>query len=122
MVPIVMGAPNIDDYAPTPHSIIKATDFASPKELANYINMLDQNDALYDQYLDYKNPRPGQLEAGYRQQQLSPHFRSLFGVQRGECALVRRILELRGGEGKRASLDGTCLKQGFTKQLENNTV
>lgn len=41
---VYMGAPNIDTFKPAPHSIIKVTDFESPKELAEYLTLLDKND------------------------------------------------------------------------------
>jgi hypothetical protein len=34
---VYWGAPNIQDYAPGPHSFINAHDFKGPKELAEYI-------------------------------------------------------------------------------------
>jgi hypothetical protein len=39
-----MGAPNIDTFKPASHSIIKVTDFESPKALAEYLTLLDKND------------------------------------------------------------------------------
>lgn len=55
VVPIVMGARR-EDYvrgAP-PHSYIHVDDFASPKELAAYLNVLDKNDTLYNEYFRWK--------------------------------------------------------------------
>jgi len=54
VVPIVMGAPNIDDFAPTFHSIIKVNDYSGPKQLADYLHLLDKNDTLYNEYINYK--------------------------------------------------------------------
>ena len=53
-VPIVYGSPTIKDWAPSEHSIILADDFASPKDLADYLIMLDQNDDKYNRYLEFK--------------------------------------------------------------------
>ena len=53
-VPIVMGSPTIKDWAPTNHSIIVADDFKSPKELAEYLHFLDQNDEEYEKFLEFK--------------------------------------------------------------------
>ena len=36
-VPIYLGAPNINEFAPGEHCFIHANDFKSPKELADYI-------------------------------------------------------------------------------------
>jgi len=50
-----MGAPKVDyeKHAPE-HSFIHVDDFSSPKELADYLNLLDQNDALYNQYFEWR--------------------------------------------------------------------
>ncbi len=40
-----MGAPNIDEYLPGPKSIIKVTDFVSPKQLADHLLAVSQSDA-----------------------------------------------------------------------------
>lgn len=55
VIPIVMGA-HPDDYkklAP-PHSFIHVDEFDSPRELAEYMNILDNNDELYNAYFRWK--------------------------------------------------------------------
>ncbi|KAK2148268.1 hypothetical protein LSH36_506g01009 [Paralvinella palmiformis] len=55
IVPVVMGA-HPDDYravAP-PHSYIHVDDFESPRHLADYLKLLDQNDTLYNEYFAWK--------------------------------------------------------------------
>ena len=50
-----MGA-HPDDYravAP-PHSYIHVDDFESPRHLADYLKLLDQNDTLYNEYFAWK--------------------------------------------------------------------
>lgn len=56
ILPIVMGPPR-EDYlrvAP-PHSFIHVNEFVSPKELADYLHLLDSNDTLYNQYFEWKS-------------------------------------------------------------------
>jgi glycoprotein 3-alpha-L-fucosyltransferase len=55
IIPIVMGARSEDyaAFAPT-HSYIHVDDFASPRHLAAYLNKLDHNDALYNEYFSWK--------------------------------------------------------------------
>lgn len=55
ILPIVMGA-HPEDYArQAPHkSYIHVDDFESPKELANFLHLLDQNDDLYNEYFRWK--------------------------------------------------------------------
>lgn len=55
ILPIVLG-PSKSDYellAPK-NSFIHVDDFASPKELAEYLYKLDQNDELYNEYFAWK--------------------------------------------------------------------
>ncbi|CAH2321872.1 alpha-(1,3)-fucosyltransferase 11 [Pelobates cultripes] len=55
-VPIYRGSPSVRDWMPNNHSLIVIDDFASPKELADFILFLDQNDEEYLKFLDYKKP------------------------------------------------------------------
>ena len=49
VVPIVRGAGPYEDVLPA-GSYINAADFSSPKDLADYLHKLDQDDNLYNQY------------------------------------------------------------------------
>ena len=49
VVPIVRGAGPYKDFLPA-NSYIDAADFSSPKDLADYLIKLDQNDDLYNEY------------------------------------------------------------------------
>ena len=50
-----MGAPKEDYVAHAPaHSFIHVDDFDSPKELAEYLHLLDRNDTLYNEYFEWK--------------------------------------------------------------------
>ncbi|XP_064602703.1 4-galactosyl-N-acetylglucosaminide 3-alpha-L-fucosyltransferase FUT6-like [Liolophura sinensis] len=55
-VPIVMGGAGPEDYklvAP-PHSYINVVDFASPQKLAEYLQLLDKNQTMYEQYFHWR--------------------------------------------------------------------
>ena len=52
-VPVVRGSPTIKDWAPL-NSIIVVEDFKSPKQLAEYLLYLDQNDSEYEKFLKFK--------------------------------------------------------------------
>lgn len=56
-VPVYMGADNIDDFAPNSKAVIKVTDFSSPKELADYLIYLHNNDTAYEEHLAWKFDR-----------------------------------------------------------------
>ncbi len=62
-VPVYLGAPNVDELAPGDRCYIDARDFDGPDALADYLNMLDQDDDAYRAYFAWK-------EAGLR-----PRFR-----------------------------------------------
>lgn len=54
-VPVVLGSPTIKDWAPDrDHSIIVAEDFPGPRELAEYLKYLDENDEEYEKFLEFK--------------------------------------------------------------------
>lgn len=55
VIPVVMGAAP-EDYkrAAPPHSYIHVDDFDSPKDLADYLHKLDQNDDLFNEYFRWK--------------------------------------------------------------------
>ena len=53
-LPVYWGSGDVDDYAPGPHSLIKASDFKGPKELSEYLNYLDKNDTAFEEYFAWK--------------------------------------------------------------------
>jgi hypothetical protein len=58
LVPIYWGSPITPNITKTP-SFIKATDFRSPKELAEYLLYLDKNPAEYEKYRSWRHdPQP----------------------------------------------------------------
>lgn len=55
ILPIVMGARPEDYENSAPYrSYIHVDEFASPKELAEYLHVLDKNDELYNSYFKWK--------------------------------------------------------------------
>ena len=57
-VPVYLGAPNVADFAPAPHSLIDVSDFGGPRELAQYLDYLDRHEDEYGAYLDWKRTGP----------------------------------------------------------------
>ncbi len=53
-VPIYYGAENIEEFLPASDAAINVSDFSSPKELAQYLIYLDQNDRAYEKHLRWK--------------------------------------------------------------------
>jgi len=60
-IPIYLGAPNIEDFAPGDKCFINAADWDSPESLARYVLAVSNDEALYESYFDWRrNPfRPG---------------------------------------------------------------
>ncbi|CAL8116762.1 unnamed protein product [Orchesella dallaii] len=52
VIPVVFGASNYSIFAP-PKSVIDASQY-SPEELAKYLQLLDRNDTLYNEYFEWK--------------------------------------------------------------------
>ena len=53
IVPVVLGGADYKTHLP-PHSYIDVKDYSSPKELANYLHTLNNNDILYNEYFAWK--------------------------------------------------------------------
>lgn len=53
-VPIYMGSPTIDKWQIAPHSLIKTSDYPSPKDLAAYLHYLNEHDEEYMEYFAWK--------------------------------------------------------------------
>ncbi|CAD7086239.1 unnamed protein product [Hermetia illucens] len=53
-IPIYFGSQTIEDWLPNDKSAILVKDFSSPKEVANLIKYLDNNDNEYNSYLRHK--------------------------------------------------------------------
>lgn len=85
-LPIYMGAPNIEDWLPGDHSIINTADYANPKELAEYINYLNQHDDKYEEYFDWK-------KKGLSEKFVDKYNKCVF--YGAECRLCQKLAELR---------------------------
>jgi hypothetical protein len=84
-VPVYMGAPQIDEFLPSEKSIIKIKDFKTPKQLAEYLKLLDQNNTLYEEYLSWKKDV----------RNIRPEFLKRFGRVEwsGFCGLCKLLVE-----------------------------
>jgi len=54
-VPVYLGAPNIEEFVPGDHCFIDAREFPNPRDLAEYLVFLNQNDALYAEFHTWRN-------------------------------------------------------------------
>jgi hypothetical protein len=53
-VPVYIGAPNIDEFAPAEKCYINVNSFKSTNDLVDYLMVLDKDDSMYQQYLAWK--------------------------------------------------------------------
>ena len=49
-IPVYLGAPNVENFLPTNHSAILASDFTSVKQLAHYLSCVHRTRRLYEYY------------------------------------------------------------------------
>ncbi len=80
-VPVVLGAPNVGDFAPADRCYVDAADFAGPAELARFLVALAGDEARYADYLAWK--REG----------LRPAFRAMLAAVAADpfVRLARRL-------------------------------
>jgi hypothetical protein len=83
-VPIYLGAPNIDDFAPGDKCFINASDWDSPESLARYILSVSRDQELYQSYFDW------------RSKPFKPYFIKLLEEQKEHAfvRLCRKIQEI----------------------------
>ena len=96
-VPVVRGSPTVRDWLPDNKSAIIAEEFASPKELAEFLKSLDADDSKYREYLAWKdhgitNQRliKEMRERGYGHHDYRDDYTSHF-----ECQVCNRIFDMR---------------------------
>ena len=53
-IPVYKGAPNVKEWLPDDTSIILVDDFKHPRDLANYLNYVANNETEYNKYLNFK--------------------------------------------------------------------
>ena len=88
-VPIVLGPPNIEDYAPGKKSYISISDYKTPEELAEHLKHLSNNKTAYNEYLAWKSEPP------------RPSFVSLFKYTRPwSCLMCKYHQSVMKGEDK----------------------
>lgn len=60
-IPVIWGWRGAKDYFPWSKSAIHASDFESPKALADYLNFLDKNETAYNEYFEWRQLPPERL-------------------------------------------------------------
>jgi hypothetical protein len=73
-VPVYLGAPNVESYAPGDHCFINTSAFSSPRALAEYLLTLAADPLAYDVYLDWKQKPFRPAFEHYLAEQQTPAF------------------------------------------------
>ncbi|KAJ8043714.1 Glycoprotein 3-alpha-L-fucosyltransferase A [Holothuria leucospilota] len=111
LVPIVYGAAK-EDYeriAP-PHSLIHLADFRSPEELVKYLETLDKNDTLYNEYFDWK--KHGRIEVNSLGRTFLP---------KTFCKMVQKFLEIKNKNEKDVQSEMPPLKSWWRDSCNQNS-
>jgi hypothetical protein len=98
-VPVYLGADNVRDFMPDDKAVIVAADFASPLQLATYLQHLDSHDADYQTHLRWK-------QDGY-----SPEFKTLVDLGSREPK-QRLAIKLAHGCGQACRCGGRMKEAG----------
>nr|CAB3247593.1 alpha-(1,3)-fucosyltransferase 9-like [Phallusia mammillata] len=96
VVPVVMGARKADYQAiAPPHSFIHVDDFASAKDLVEYLEYLDSNHTAYAEYLAWRTMDPYDLYPYGRHIGFCDLCRTMFGVSPDDHRPFSEIYRLR---------------------------
>ncbi len=113
VLPIVDGPEDYSPFIPSNRSVIRVDSFSSPKALADYLKLLEQDDDLYLQHFDYKQPSSS---VGH----INPTFLAYdTETEYGECQLCRKVVEeLESGDGlkKKVKLDASCTRRKWDRE------
>ena len=86
-VPIYLGAPNIDDFAPGDNCYININSFSSVKALANYLLKLEADIEQYKEYLKWKKrPFRDEFNLKLKSLEINPFVKL--------CNLIKKRLNL----------------------------
>ena len=93
-VPVYRGAPNIQDFVPGDRCYIRIEDFKGPRQLAEYLAMLDRDDKEYGRYFEWK------------QAPLRPGFEQLVAACGSDpkCRLAAKLVSLRQASASTGNL------------------
>ncbi|XP_023029106.2 alpha-(1,3)-fucosyltransferase 10 isoform X1 [Leptinotarsa decemlineata] len=86
-IPIYLGAPNIEDWLPNEQSAILVKNFKNMKAVANFINILNKNDTLYESFLGHK------LSGRITNSLLEENVLSQHPITGFECYVCKRVHE-----------------------------
>lgn len=98
-VPVYMGAPNSEIYAPSAHSVIRTDDFPTAEALAEYMIYLSRNEEAYNALLNWKFS--GVSKGFQRAMAATTDVHSQCRL----CRLVRETLEVEVGDSTAMSAE-----------------
>ena len=90
-VPVYLGAPNIEEFAPGKNCFVDVTDFSGVDDLAAYLNYLDTDDEAYGAYLAWKSEDALPSYRAMLDRVAEPAFHRLSKVVAAKRAATRRL-------------------------------
>lgn len=75
-IPIYLGAPNINEYAPGENSFIDVRMFENQRQLADFINYCYEDETSYSRFFNWKNQKPSlSFQEKIERQKINPFIR-----------------------------------------------
>jgi Glycosyltransferase family 10 (fucosyltransferase) C-term/Concanavalin A-like lectin/glucanases superfamily len=111
-VPVYWGSPTVDRWTIANYSIIRTTDFASPKELGEYLSFLNDNEDAYRRYFEWKKNGIGE------------QYRRLLDkcLFEKECDMCKQVAMAIGEPAEHARLQQTRSKHDLGYALRLNCL
>lgn len=100
-IPIYFGSPSAKDWTPNNKSAIFLEDYPTTKLMSEYINKLNKNDNLYEEYLDHKIKGKISNEKLINEFNNKPYQRDALEIAgKFECLVCEKIYDHRKGMKK----------------------
>ena len=101
-IPVYWGAPDVEDFAPGPHSLIRTADFPSPRELADYLLYLTRNSTAYNEYFTWKSE--SELSLGWQEHRTDCAFYAQEKICDAAIAMQQEERSQSAAKGKELAL------------------
>jgi Glycosyltransferase family 10 (fucosyltransferase) C-term len=104
-LPIYFGAPNVEDYVPTPESIINVRNYRNREELAAAIHALADNKTAYDERMAWRRRDPSTWSPGF--QRMVQYVGDEAGYHQHNVRLCKKVHEKLASKVKMSAMDVT---------------
>ncbi|CAH1159349.1 unnamed protein product, partial [Phaedon cochleariae] len=112
-IPIYFGSPTIEDWLPNKNSAILAKNFEDMQSLAKFIEVINQNNTLYNSFLEHK------LHSRISNDFIRDNILDQHPVSEFECFVCKKIHQKDYSFGGKKKNVYDCLKPTARKNEEN---